>query len=201
MTTLIINKTFSYPSGATYHVRCEAVRSTEMNADCYRVLYSINGSYFKADGTPRLHEYHADYSLYANHRFVSSLDEAITITLYAVECVLDKREYFASASTPLQNVSRIMEWCRANRKLVHSAFASSILVSVPTVKIEVWRDNHATVSGAIQQWNQGVTILWTIRDYTPQSLFTGKFEKTDKPPTLAAIESAATGSNEDGRAA
>ena len=187
MTPLIINKTFQYPSGATYHVRCEALRSTEMNCDMYRVLYSINGSYFHANGTPRIHEYHADYALYANHRFVSSLDEATMITLYAVENALNTREYrqaTAGDDTPLKRVSRIMDYCRANRKLIHSAFASSILVSVPTVKIEVWRENYETVQGAIAQWMTGVDIIWTLKDY---ARFDGKFEITDKIPVMIEI--------------
>lgn len=201
MTTLITNKTFSYPSGAAYHVRTEAVRSTEMNADCYRVLYSVNGSYFHADGTPRIREFFAQRSMWAHHRFAGSLEDATLITLYAIESVLDKREYrilHAGTDTPLQRVSRIMDYCRDRRNPVQGAFASTVLVDIPVVKIEVWRENLVTVSDAIAQWKDGVDIIWTIRDRTPRyvPLISGD-DVTERIPAAAIMAAGDDDSNQE----
>lgn len=103
----------------------------------------------------------------------------------------------AGDDTPLKRLSRIMDYCRANRKLIHSAFASSILVSVPTVKIEVWRDDFATVSDAIAQWKSGVTIVWNIKDRTPR--YSGN-DVTEKLPMLAETVTEETERAEDAAA-
>lgn len=188
MTTLIVSKEFKYPSGNVYHVRCEALRSTEMNADMYRVLYSVNGSYFHANGEPRLHEYFAQRHMYAHHRFAANLDEAVTITLYAVENTLDTREYRqqnTGTETPLACVNRIMDWIRTNRNLVCSAFAMTALMDTPTVKIEVWKDNEAAVSNAIAAYKNGVDIVWVVRERPAQTDFRGIMDDdTQRIPTL-----------------
>jgi hypothetical protein len=197
MTTLIVNKEFKYPSGATYHVRCEAVRSTEMNADCYRVLYSINGGYFQADGTPRIHEYYAQKSMWSHHKFAGSLEDATMITLYVVESVLDTREHRqqnATLQTAAQRQGHICHLLRKDpvlQKLVLGMYPSAWL---PSIRVQCDAIHVTALQEAIAPFAEGVTITWDTVDYAPR--YIGN-DVTERIPVMAEIVTDVTERAED----
>lgn len=88
--------------------------------------------------------------------------------------------------TPLQKQNAIETICRYDSRVtnVHSSF--DVMLN-PIVRIECSTANKAAVESAIAAYNDGsVAITWKL---ITVKRFTGKFDKTDKIPTLATIDS------------
>jgi hypothetical protein len=99
--------------------------------------------------------------------------------------------------TPLQAQSAIFYLLRHDahlQKLVHMVTLHHDLRGNPIVRIQLDAAYKGIVESIVNPMADGkVAILWSAIE---RKRFTGKFEKTDKLPSLAAIESAATGQAE-----
>lgn len=171
------SKEIRYPDGSVYHLRAEGEYTVENNCQKYIVSYTINGSPFHTDKhgvlQPNIMEWWANHDLSWSSQYAASLTTAVQNTLYIVENCLDTRQFrrwYREADTPEKRVNRIMEALATVRPLVISAYPSAWN---PEIKIEVWRENLEAVDDAIQQWKQGVTIEWRIKDRPAQTLFSG----------------------------